>query len=224
MFNTKDITTGSGKAKPVIGPGNQVIRINSITLEQTPYDKEAFNVMLHVETQPVGGDFEGFLKDQNNPTGPRYEGQVGRVRMSPYAFKDTTLPTGRTISRDTEILKSMVLLAETTGKREELDTIQAQTIEEFIAACTKVLGNSKFFNACIGGREWENKEGYINHDLFLPRPSKDGTPIEALDVENPRILKFNKEEHIKPLQKKSSAPVDDFNPFIENGPGSDFDL
>lgn len=224
MFSTKDITTGSGKAKPVIGPGNQVIRINSVTLEQTPYDKEAFNVMLHVESQPLGGDFEGFLKDQNNPTGPRYEGQVGRVRMSPYPFKDTTLPTGRTISRDTEILKAMVLIAETTGKREELDTIQAQTIEEFIAACSKILGNSKFINACIGGREWENKEGYVNHDLFLPRPSKDGTPIEALEVENSRILKFNKEEHIKALQAKKSAPVDDFNPFTSESAGSDFDL
>lgn len=223
MLSTKDITTGSGKTKPVISVGNQVVKINSITLEQTPYDKEAFNVMLHVESQPVGGDFEGFLKDQNNPAGPRYEGQVGRVRMSPYPYKDTTLPTGRTISRDTEILKAMVMLSETLGKRSELDAIEAQTIEEFIVSCNKVLGNSAFINACIGGREWENKEGYVNYDLFLPRASKDGVPVEAIDVETSRLLKFNKEEHIKPLQKKASAPVDDFNPFGETT-GSDFDL
>lgn len=223
MLSTKDITTGSGKAKPVISVGNQVVKINSITLEQTPYDKEAFNVMLHVESQPVGGDFEGFLKDQNNPTGPRYEGQVGRVRMSPYPYKDTTLPTGRTISRDTEILKAMVMLSESLGKRAELDAIEAQTIEEFVVSCNKVLGNSAFINTCIGGREWENKEGYVNYDLFLPRASKDGVPVEAIDVETSRLLKFNKEEHIKPLQKKASAPVDDFNPFGETT-GSDFDL
>ena len=58
MLNTKDMQVGAGKVRPLMGPGNNVIRINSITFEQTPYDSEAYNVMLHVETQPVTGDFE----------------------------------------------------------------------------------------------------------------------------------------------------------------------
>ena len=33
-----------------------------------------------------------------------------------------------------------------------------------------------------------DKDGYINLDLFLPRMSKDGVPLEALDKENSRLL------------------------------------
>ena len=44
-----------------MSPGNHKVKINSITFDKTPYDSEAYNIMLHVETEPVTGDFEGFL-------------------------------------------------------------------------------------------------------------------------------------------------------------------
>jgi hypothetical protein len=47
MLSTKDMSAGSGKARPVISPGNQVIKINKITFDQTPYDKEAYNIVFH---------------------------------------------------------------------------------------------------------------------------------------------------------------------------------
>ena len=40
------------------------------------------------------------------------QGQVGRVRFSPYPYKDATLNNGNEISRDTEVLKAMVFLSE----------------------------------------------------------------------------------------------------------------
>ena len=43
MLSTKDMSAGSGSIKPVIGPGNQVIKINSITFDVTPYDADAYN-------------------------------------------------------------------------------------------------------------------------------------------------------------------------------------
>ena len=50
MLNTKDMSVGSvAEAKPVIGPGNNVIKINSITFDVTPYDPDAYNIVLHVE-------------------------------------------------------------------------------------------------------------------------------------------------------------------------------
>ena len=36
MLNTKDMSAGSGRTKPVLDPGNHVVKINSITLDQTP--------------------------------------------------------------------------------------------------------------------------------------------------------------------------------------------
>jgi hypothetical protein len=223
MFNTKDMSAGSGKVKPVISTGNQVIKINSITFDQTPYDKDAYNITLHVESEPVKGEFQGFLKDVNDPNGPRYEGQVGRVRFSPYPYKDATLPSGREVKRDTEVLRAMVYLGEVLGKREELDMVEANTIEEFMNSCNSLFSNSEFINACIGAREWENKEGYINNDFFLPRMSKDGIPLEALNVENSRLLKFDKASHVREAQKKQSPAANNFEPATSNT-GDDFDL
>ena len=182
MLNTKDMSAGTGKAKPVIGTGNQKIKINSITFDQTPYDMDAYNITLHVESEPMGGDFNGFLKDVNNPSGPRFEGQVGRVRFSPYPFKDTTLPNGNEIIRDNEVLKAMIFLSETVNKREELDAIEASTIEEFMSKASGICSNTGYINACLGAREWENREGYVNNDLFLPKRTRMGIPLEALDV------------------------------------------
>ena len=227
MLNTKDMQVGSGKARPVLGPGNHEIRINKITYDVTPYDKDAHNIMLHVESKPVGGEFEGFLRDQNNPALGRYEGQVGRVRMTPYPFKDATLPSGREINKDQEILKSMIFLAETLNKRDELDSIEANTIEEFMSSANSLLSNSDFFNVCLASREWENKEGYINNDLYLPKLSKDGIPMEALDTENSRLIEFNAGTHVKPVVKKdapSSNGQTNFEPKPASVSGSDFDL
>ena len=41
MLNTKDMSAGSGRTKPVLDPGNHVVKINSITLDQTPYDADS---------------------------------------------------------------------------------------------------------------------------------------------------------------------------------------
>ena len=226
MLNTKDMSAGSGRTKPVLDPGNHVVKINSITFDQTPYDADSYNIHLHVETAPVGGDFEGFFKDYNDQSKGRYEGQIGRVRISPFPFKDTTLPSGREINRDQEILKHMITLAETLDMRDGLDSIEAETIEDFMTECGKLMEGSKFINMCIGGREWENKEGYVNNDLFLPRISKDGIPMEAVDAENSRLLKFDRAVHVKALVKKDTSPngAEEIPFKADSGSGSDFEL
>lgn len=222
MLSTKDMNAGSGKARPVISPGNQVIKINKITYDQTPYDKEAYNIVLHVESEPVKGEFEGFLVNPDDPSGPRYEGQVGRVRVSPYPFKDTTLPSGREIKLENEVLRSMIGLAEALDKREDLDSIEADTVEEFMNSVNQLLSGDTYINACVGSREWENKEGYINNDLYLPRASKDGVAIESLNTENSRLYEFSKKDHVREVQKKSSTTTQSFEPASKGG--DDFDL
>jgi len=225
MLSTKDMSAGSGRIKPVLGPGNHVIKINSITFDKTPYDADAFNIMLHVESEPVNGEFEVFYKDMNNHGAGRYKGQVGRIRYSPYPFKDTTLPSGREIERDQEVLKSMIFLSEQLGKRSELDAIEAGTIEDFMTKCDVQLSNSAFFNVCIGSREWENKDGYVNDDLYLPRMSKDGIPVETIGKEPSRLLKFDKSTHVRALAKKETDTNQTTTNFEgQSGTGSDFEL
>tara|TARA_R100000544_G_scaffold30635_1_gene16895 strand:- start:22349 stop:23026 length:678 start_codon:yes stop_codon:yes gene_type:complete len=225
MFNTKDMQVGSGKVRPLMGPGNEVVRVNSITFDKTPYDAEAFNINLHMETKPIGGDFEGFFMDKDNESKGRYQGQIGRVRMTPFPYKSTTLASGREIDRDQEILKSMIFLSEVMNKRAELDAIEAATIEAFVDSCSKIFSGT-YFNVCLGSREWENKEGYTNNDLYLPKLSKAGIPAEALDAENSRLIVFDSNDHVRKLVKKEPVASSNgsFQAKATGTVGSDFDL
>ena len=229
MLNTKDMQVGSGKARPIMGPGNREIKINRISYDVTPYDKEAHNIMLHVEGRPEGGDFEGFLRDKDNESLGRYEGQVGRVRVSPFPFKNTTLPSGREINKDQEILKSMIFLGEVLNMRDDLDSIEAETIEDFMTQCASLFTNNEkgsiWINTCLASREWENKEGYVNNDLYIPRMSKDGVGLENLEVEDSRLLKFDQSTHVRPVVKKDQNTNQNFEPKQQNGStGGDFEL
>ncbi len=227
MLSTKDMSAGSGKAKPVIDAGNQELKINSIILHTPPYDNNAYDLQLNVESKPVGGEFEGFLHDVNNPNGPRYQGQVGRVSFQRYAYADTTLPSGREINRDAEIMKSLIFLAEQQDKRLELDSIQAQTIEEFVSAASNILSGDTYYNFCIAGREWENKEGYINLQFFLPKRTSAGVPFERVDLTNSRMVTFNRDEHIIPVRNKTATVASNnttFEPVAGTVSGDDFDL
>ena len=223
MLNTKDMTVGSGKVRPLMGPGNREVRINEVTFDQTPYDSDAYNVNLHMETRPVGGDFEGFFRDKSNESIGRYDGQIGRVRISPYPYKDTTLPSGREISRDQEVLKSIIFLGEVLNMRDEIDLIEAETIEDFMISIHDLFVNgTAWFNVCLASREWENKEGYINNDLYLPKLSREGVPMEALNIENSRLIQFDPAIHVKPVVKKEPETAKTFEPATAGK--SDFEL
>ena len=43
-----------------------------------------------------------------------------------------------------------------------------------------VCANTGYINACLGAREWENKEGYVNNDLFLPKRIKKWCTIRSI--------------------------------------------
>lgn len=226
MLNTKEMSANVGKVKPVISVGNNVVKINSIVLSKTPYDEEACNIHLNVETKPVDGDFVGFLKDPQDKDGERYKGQVGRVRISQYHFKDGFIEKSNTeISRDREILRSLVGLSEALGKRDDLDNIQANTIEEYVELASKTLCDDTYINVCVGGREWMNKDGYINYDLYLPKSTASAVAYESLDVEQSKLLQFDAEKHVRKYVEKKTESVNSFEPVSSNGTaGDDFDL
>ena len=220
MLSTKNVS--SNRVSPVLSPGNCKIKINSLSFEATPYDKNSFNIVLNVESEPINGEFQGFLIDAANPNGPRYKGQVGKVRMTPYPFKDAVLDNGRKINKDQEILKSIAFLADVTGKRNEVDDINVDTIDAFMDKCKTIFKNTEYINACIGGREWENTEGYINVDLHLPRISKNGVPMESLNSESSRLITFKYDEHVRKFVKKEANRVDTFEAPVNSG--DDFEL
>jgi len=95
-LSTTDLGTGSGMPK-TIAPGNHVLKVNSIHLEEFTFIDGAYHLMLNVETPPID-DFEGFMIDKDDESKGHYAGQIGRVKASQYAFALTLLKTLLNIS------------------------------------------------------------------------------------------------------------------------------
>jgi hypothetical protein len=137
-LSTTDLGTGGSGVPKTITPGNHVLKINSIELEDFKFIPGAYHLMLHVETEPIEG-FEGFLIDKDDESKGRYEGQIGKVKASQYAFADGETKTGIKIQRDRSILIFLRTLAHTMGLDswfvEQND--KHDTIEDFVKAFNK---------------------------------------------------------------------------------------
>lgn len=221
--------TGDG-VKKTLEPGNQVCKIASIELVPFPLKPDAYELRLNMVGPDMGPDFQGFLINKDDESQGRYKGQVGRVKATEWAFSDGTTKGGIVISRNTEIMKWINSLCEAIGNKEWMaaqDNKHA-TIESFVNAfAIDKPFKGLDFNLCIGGREYLSKDGqYTNHDLFLPKFSKDGVPFELVGVEKSKLLKFDPAKHI--VKKKSAATVTNFtdgvNPNEAPGVGADFEL
>ena len=65
-LSTEDLGTGGSGLPKTISPGNKVLKINNIELEEIKFIKDSYHLILHVETEPIEG-FEGFALDKDNP-------------------------------------------------------------------------------------------------------------------------------------------------------------
>lgn len=227
MISTKDLKSSEGTSLPkVIGPGNTEVKINSITLEAPVYDKNAYNLVMNVETRPIIG-FEGFYIDKNNPEKGRYEGQVGKVKTSEYAYKDGTTKTGISVSRDMDILKALQNICRVVDKLNWMDENDSkhETIEDYVTAFNNDAPfKDVFVRMCVGGKEYLNKEGYTNYDMFLVRNQRGAYNMENANVADSKLIKFESDLHIK---KKKVENVESFGSgtvTTSSSVGSDFEL
>ena len=183
---------------------------------------------LNVEGPDMGEDFEGFFIDKDDPTQGRYKGQVGRIRFSEFPYADGETKSGIIIKRDDEILKAINNICKALsmqswleGQDNKHDTIQSLVSQ--LNADKPFTG--KYLRACIAGREYQNKQGYTNHDLYLPKWSKEGLAYESADVEEAlsKVVKFNVDVHIKKSKTDVVQSFGDATPTTSNVAG-DFEL
>lgn len=224
MISTTDIQTGSGKSSTpkVLTPGNRVIKINEVFLNKVPWSEDGYYLMLNCESDDLGENFEGFYIDKENPSAGRYKGQIGRIRTSRWLFEDKQVGD-ITFNRDLEILKHLKYICEATNCQEWLTTQdnKHETIESLVTQFnTDKPFKGKFLRTCIGGKEYENAQGYTNYDLYFPKFAKGAIPFESADVEEglSQVAKFSETEHIlkpkpKTVDEFNAAPaeVDDFD-------------
>lgn len=203
-LNTKDIKTGGGGQPKILQPGNAVCTINAVEVEPFKFKEGGLHVVLHLEGPDLGSDFEGFFIDKNDESKGRYKGQIGKVNSSEWAYADGETKSGIPINRDEEILKFIKNLCVALGIKSWLDAQndKHETIEDLV----KAFNSEKPFvgkkmEYCLCGKEYVSK-GYTNHELFLPKFTKNGVPFGTS-----RIIKFNPDEHIR---KKKVDPVSEF--------------
>lgn len=206
-LDTKNIKGGgTGGTPKTLGPGNVVCKLNGITVEDFTLKPGAVHVMLHLEGPDQGPDFEGFWLNKDDQSLGRHKGQVARVKASEWAYADGTTKSGIAVSKENEILKFIKNLCIAFGCSDWLVAQDGkhETIESLVNALNmdKPYGE-KAIEFCIAGKEYTNKNGYTDYDLFLPKYSKAGAAFGT------KVVTFNPEEHIK---KKKVDAVSEFEP------------
>ena len=230
-LSTKDIKVGGEGVVKTLEPGNHLCKINNVTLEEFKFKEGAYNIILNVEGEDLGADFEGFYLDKDKPELGRYSGKVGTVKLAEWAFADGETKSGIAVNRDQEMLKALKQFCMNTGCMAWLDKQEGKhdTIESFFKALDKDKPfKGTFYNFCIAGKEYTNKGGYTGYELYLPKYSKEGISLESTTASPSKLLKFKPEDHIK---KKKVETVTEFgssdtssgSDIISSG-GSDFDL
>lgn len=209
-LSTKNIPTGGEGVSKTLEPGVSLCKINNVSLDEFKFKEGGLNVMLHLEGEDLGKGFEGFFIDKDRPELGRHKGKVGTVKATEWAFADGETKTKIPVNRDQEMLKWLKQFCTSIGCLPWLDSQDDKhaTIQSLFAAFDKEKPFAgKFYRFCIAGKEYTNRAGYTAYELFLPKYSKDGVPVEPDDVSAPRLIKFNPTEHIK---KKKVENVADF--------------
>lgn len=205
-LGTKNVTTGEGSVQKTLEPGNTIAKINGIYLEEAKFKEGAYNVILSLEGEDLGTAFEGFYINKDQPELGRFKGRVANIKATLWPFADGITKSGVEISRDMEILKVIKQICVGTETTEWFNAQDEKhdTIEQLVEAFNKEKPFANlFYNFCIAGKEYKNKGGYTAYDLFLPKFTKDASPIEVLAPASSKLLKFNSEEHI--VKKKVEA-------------------
>lgn len=210
MLTTKDIQLGgSGKTSKSIKPGNINAKINEITLQPLKSDPNSCYLILHLEGEDLGSDFEGFMYDKDKPNLGRAKGQVGKVRYSPYPHKDGVSRAGKPRVKADEILRSLTELSEVAGKRNQLNEIEATTIEDFVKQASRILSGGQFYHWCIGGSAYLKDDGYKEFSLSLAKNEKGFRAYETVDTFPSKVMVFDYAKHVEDkteAQTAESAP------------------
>lgn len=207
MLTTKDLKTQDpSKVSKTLKPGNHLAKIYSLALQPMPSNPEALYLIMNLEGEDQGPEFEGFLYDKDNPNGGRAKGAVGRVKYSQYPYKDMVSKAGYNIPRNNQILRDLATLASALDIRSQIDEIEANTIEEFVAKASKLFASTnKYLNWCIAGNAYMKPDGYKEYSLHLPKYNKDVTTPSFTTGDN--VTKFNPDMHITDNTEKEKEPV-----------------
>ena len=200
MFSTngQEVKQGGGTSKS-FQPGVAYAHITSGQLRTSNKgDKKVLELYLE---GPALENFEGWPIDRENPDGPKYKGQTARVAATSWTdeFNNTN------ISRN-EIMSKLTLIATELGLKHELDSIKANSIDEWVKEALDLVKNGDLYWFLKGTEEEYNGKTLVK--LSLPK-------YKFCSVDEQKLDKFDKTNkwHYKALQTKS---VSSFEPATDD--------
>lgn len=208
-FNGSDYKENAGFTPKILTPGTSYCRIIDVKLEPTPYNAEAFSVVLMLEGMDQGNEFQGIAIDKLNPSLGNYRGQVANVRNGKYPFSTYTF-NGKTIDRDLQIFNWVNGLLNQMGLAEQRVKLTAATIQDYVQEARKLLINPELWGMfTIGGQEYFT-EGYANpnYRLYFPKVANKKYPYSAILEEDgtyKALLPYDAAEHIAKAKEETSA-------------------
>lgn len=231
MFKSNSFNPNAGTgSQKMMNPGTHYARVVNIALDAPPYDTNAYSVVLTLEGQDQGDDFQGIAIDKLNPALGNYRGQVAFVKSGRWPFSNYSY-NGKDITRDEQIFRWVNNLAKQLGvlDRMNADNVEASSIEEYVAAVKRYIVNPELWAFhTIGGQEYFN-EGYDkpNYRLFYPKAEGKAFPFSAL-IDNEGkpagLLAYDAVKHIIIKEQEAPAPVDSFGgqqaPIMNNAFGT----
>ena len=179
-FGTKQATETVGKGgfkSKNFTPGQHRCKVNGIYVkekEDKKYGGTKLELFLTLETEPVGGDFQGFLIDKDDESKGRFLGQIGNVRSNPYGYKTET-KDGKTYVRETSICTFLhILCLEANGSNwVEANDGRFETFEDFIAGFNKENPiKDVYMDFTIGGMLYSDDQGYPTYYMNLVKTGK----------------------------------------------------
>lgn len=188
MFSTSGQEVKGGTPKS-LQPGVVFAHINSGNLRtSTKGDKKVLELYLE---GPALDNFEGWPIDKNNPEGPKYKGQVGRISATIW----TDQFNNPNISNN-EIMYKLSFIAKELGLKDKLDAVQANSIEEWVEKAVNIVKGQKLYWFLKGSEEEYNDKTLIK--LSLPK-------YKFCSADESKLDKFDKTNkyHYKPLDVKS---------------------
>ena len=200
MFSTKgqEVKQGGGVQKS-LQPGVNYAHIFSASVRESKNTgKKALELVLE---GPVLENFEGWTLEKGNENGPKFTGQSARVSASMWidSYNETS-------PSKNEIMNKLSIIAVELGLKDELDTISASSIEDWVAQVSKLLKGKNLYFFLKAQEEEYNGKTIVK--LSLPKfkfANADETKLEKFDKNN--------QYHYKALQTK---PVSGFEPVNED--------
>lgn len=204
MFSTKgqEVKQEGGGSKS-LQPGVALAHIYSAQVRNSERTgKKALELILE---GPELENFEGWSVDKDNPEGPKFKGQMGRVMATTWTDQHN-----ETNVMKNEIMYKLTIIAEQLGLRDNVNRVSAKTLEDWVQKVVEILKGHNLFFFLKGSEEEYNGKTIVK--LSLPK-------YKFCAADEAKLDKFDKSNkyHYKALENK---PVSGFEP----AGGDDFDM